>query len=38
MPNPNSGRTTTFNNDSLSSTPDFLIDGLEVWNFVEPDF
>ena len=33
-----SGQTTTFANESLSSTPDFLIDGLEVWHFVEPEF
>jgi hypothetical protein len=33
-----SGATTTFNNDSLASSPDFKIDGVEVWTFVEPEF
>ena len=33
-----SGPTQTFNNDGLASSPDFKIDGLEVWSFVEQEF
>eukprot|EP00729_Bicosta_minor_P003725 gene3725-15903_t len=33
-----SGATTTFNNDCLASSPDFMINGVEVWTFVEPEF
>lgn len=33
-----SGPTTTFNNDTLASSPDFVIDGLEVWEFAEQEF
>jgi len=33
-----SGATTTFNNDCLASSPDFMIDGVEIWTFEEPEF
>ena len=32
-----SGHTTTFNNDCLASSADFLVDGVEVWSFSKDD-